>query len=320
VFSEQPNNNGDSSAKTLSRQREELNRLAAALDGFIATHPDHPTSAAARSLKSSLAALFAHLDSIRADEEKDLLRSVENDLLATLPQALDRLRMATEASAFEEKDLPVSLTSHWHSQTGEYRLAVYPAEDINDNQALRRFVDAVQEVAPQATGAPMVTLEAGDAVVHAFIQAFSLALLGITVALLILLRSVKYTLLVLAPLLLSSLFTAAFTVLLDIPFNFANIIALPLLLGIGIDSSLHMVHRSINNELVSEILIHTSTARAIFYSALTALVDFASLMFSPHQGTASMGVLLTVGLALTLICTLVILPVLLRGPGQSVKT
>jgi predicted RND superfamily exporter protein len=166
----------------------------------------------------------------------------------------------------------------------------------------------------------MVTLEAGDAVVQAFIQAFSLALLGITVALLILLRSIKYTLLVLAPLLLSSLFTAAFTVLLDIPFNFANVIALPLLLGIGIDSSLHMVHRSLNNELVSEILIHTSTARAIFYSALTALVDFASLMFSPHQGTASMGVLLTVGLALTLICTLVILPVLLRGQGQSVKT
>jgi hopanoid biosynthesis associated RND transporter like protein HpnN len=320
VFSERPNNNKDSSAKTLSRQREELNRLAAALNGFIATHPDHPTSAAARSLKSSLAALFAHLDSMRADEEKDLLRSLENDLLATLPQALDRLRMATEASPFEEKDLPVSLTSHWLSQSGEYRLAVYPAEDINDNQALRRFVNAVQEVAPQATGAPMVTLEAGDAVVQAFIQAFSLALLGITVALLILLRSVKYTLLVLAPLLLSSLFTAAFTVLLDIPFNFANVIALPLLLGIGIDSSLHMVHRSLNNELVSEILIHTSTARAIFYSALTALVDFASLMFSPHQGTASMGVLLTVGLALTLICTLVILPVLLRGPGQSLKT
>jgi hopanoid biosynthesis associated RND transporter like protein HpnN len=319
VFSA-PNNSGGSSERELSRQREELNQLAAALDGFIATHPDHPASMAARSLKSSLATLFARLDSMGAGERKDTLRSVENDLLATLPQALERLRMATEASPFEEKDLPVSLASRWRSQSGEYRLAVYPTEDINDNLALRRFVDAVQEVAPQATGAPMVTLEAGDAVVHAFIQAFSLALLGITIALLILLRSVKYSLLVLAPLLLSSLFTAAFTVLLDIPFNFANVIALPLLLGIGIDSSLHMVHRSLNNELVSEILIHTSTARAIFYSALTALVDFASLMFSPHQGTASMGVLLTVGLALTLVCTLVILPVLLRDQGQTVKT
>jgi predicted RND superfamily exporter protein len=91
------------------------------------------------------------------------------------------------------------------------------------------------------------------------------------------------------------------------------------LLGLGIDSSLHMVHRSLNNELVSEILIHTSTARAIFYSALTALVDFASLMFSSHRGTASMGIMLTVGLAFTLICTLVILPALLRAPAAGVK-
>jgi predicted RND superfamily exporter protein len=150
-------------------------------------------------------------------------------------------------------------------------------------------------------------------------QAFLLALVGIIVALLVLLRSIKYMLLVLLPLLLSSLFTAAFTVLLDVPFNFANIIALPLLLGLGIDSSLHMVHRSLNNELVSEILIHTSTARAIFYSALTALVDFASLMFSSHRGTASMGIMLTVGLAFTLICTLVILPALLRAPAAGAK-
>jgi len=103
------------------------------------------------------------------------------------------------------------------------------------------------------------------------------------------------------------------------PFNFANIIALPLLLGIGIDSSLHMVHRSRKDKLVSEALIHTSTVRAIFYSALTSLVAFASLMFSSHQGTASMGILLAVGLTFTLICTLVILPVLLQTSTQKVK-
>lgn len=239
--------------------------------------------------------------------------------MTTLPAALQNLRVSTEANLFGEQDLPASLSSRWYAQSGEYRLAIYPSEDLNDNGALRRFVRSVQKVAPKATGAPVVTLEAGEAVVRAFAQAFLLALVGIIVALLVLLRSVKYTLLVLLPLLLSSLFTATFTVLLDVPFNFANIIALPLLLGLGIDSSLHMVHRSINNELVSEILIHTSTARAIFYSALTALVDFASLMFSSHRGTASMGIMLTVGLAFTLICTLVILPALLRVPATREK-
>jgi hypothetical protein len=300
-----------------AQQRTALTELAGTLDRFIAGRPDHPALATARTLRSSLAALFARLDSADADEKERLLSSMENDLLLTLPAALQSLRIATEAVPFGQQDLPAPLASRWQSRAGEYRLAIYPEEDLNDNEALRRFVRAVQQVTPNATGAPMVSLEAGEAVVQAFIQAFLLALAGIIVALLILLRSLKYTLLVLLPLLLSSLFTATFTVLLNVPFNFANIIALPLLLGLGIDSSLHMVHRSLNNEMVSELLIHTSTARAIFYSALTALVDFASLMFSSHQGTASMGIMLTVGLTFTLLCTLVILPALLRAPVRT---
>ncbi|SEP09757.1 MMPL family transporter [Nitrosovibrio sp. Nv6] len=316
TFSSQAAGKGD---EIPVQQRKALEALAVALDRFIAERPDHSASATARELKSSLAALFARLDGATLDERRSLLNSVENDLLATLPSALQSLRTATEATPFGQQDLPASLASRWHSRSGDYRLVIYPAEDLNDNEALRRFVRAVQQVAPNATGAPMVSLEAGEAVVRAFVQAFLLALVGIIIALLIILRSVKYTLLVLLPLLLSSLFTATFTVLLNVPFNFANIIALPLLLGLGIDSSLHMVHRSLNKELVSEILIHTSTARAIFYSALTALVDFASLMFSSHRGTASMGIMLTVGLTFTLICTLVILPTLLRPPVQRVE-
>lgn len=302
----------------LAQQHKALNALVAALDQFIAKHPEHAATATMQTLQSSLIALLAQLDRGSADEKRKLLHSVEEDLLSMLPLALQSLHTATEAAPFDEKDLPAALSDRWHSQTGEYRLAVYPVEDLNDDNALRRFVHAVQQVAPQAIGTPVISLEAGEAIVQAFIQAFSLALIGVVIILWVLLRSIKYTLLVLLPLLLSSLFTAALTILLDVPFNFANIIALPLLLGLGIDSSLHMVYRSLNNEMVSEILIHSSTARAIFYSALTALVDFASLMFSSHQGTASMGVLLTVGLAFTLICTLIILPALLRIPSSRI--
>lgn len=303
----------------LVEQYKALRKLVAALERFTAQHPGHPAAATADALKSSLGRLFAELDKVGSQEKSKLLYAVEDDLLAMLPLALQSLRTATEATVFDENDLPAALRDRWHSEKGGYRLAVYPQEDLNDNDALRRFVRAVQQVAPHAIGVPVISLEAGEAVVQAFVQAFSLALIGVVVILLVLLRSIKYTLLVLLPLLLSSLFTTAFTILLDVPFNFANIIALPLLLGLGIDSSLHMVYRSINNELVSEILIHTSTARAIFYSALTALVDFASLMFSSHVGTASMGILLTVGLAFTLICTLIILPALLRTPAARVK-
>lgn len=304
----------------IAQQRQALDDLSIALDQYIKEYPDSSLATPALTLKTSLATLFTQLDKANFGEQEELLHSLEEGLLSTLPPAMQRLRNSIEALPFSEQELPETLSSRWRSQAGEYRVAVYPAEDLGDDEALRRFVRSIQEVAPQATGMPVVSLEAGEAVVDAFIQAFSLALIGIIVALLILLRSIKYTILVLIPLLLSSVFTGVFTVLLDIPFNFANIIALPLLLGLGIDSSLHMVHRSLDNKLESEILIHTSTARAIFYSALTALVDFASLMFSSHKGTASMGALLTVGLTFTLICTLVILPALLRIPAQYARS
>ena len=303
--------------QTPAEQRRVLGELAAVLDRFIADWPGHAMTVSARTLRVALGELLTRLDAAGADEQNKLLQALEQDVMGTLPAALQRLQTAVEATAFAEADLPVSLSSRWHSQSGEYRILVYPKEDINDNGALRQFVRSVQGVAPQATGVPVVSLEAGEAVVGAFTQAFLLALVGIVVVLLVLLRSVKHMLLVLTPLLLSAVFTAAFTVLLDVPFNFANIIALPLLLGLGIDSSLHMVHRSRHDTAAGHNLIHTSTARAIFYSALTALVDFASLMFSSHQGTASMGILLTVGLMFTLICTLVILPALLKTPEPA---
>ena len=299
------------------QQPQVLVPLSTALERFINNYPDSPVSASARQLRDSTQALLDRLNTVDSSAKDKLLRSLEDNLLSTLSVALQRLNRLIEAAPFSEQDLPASLASRWHSRTGEYLVAVYPSGDIGDNESLRRFVRSVQQVAPQATGIPVISLEAGNAVIDAFIQAFSFTLIGVTVALLFMLRSLKYTLLVLVPLLLSSIFTGVFTVMLDMPFNFANIIALPLLLGLGIDSSLNMVQRSIGQQDKNENLVHTSTPRAVFYSALTTLVGFGSLMFSPHEGTASMGILLTVGLAFTLICTLIILPSLLGNSRQQ---
>ncbi|MDO9311922.1 MAG: MMPL family transporter, partial [Nitrosomonas sp.] len=305
---------------TVPEERMALEKLNTALDRFISEKPGNPSEASARALRASLSNLLADLDkrTIQNDQGGEkLLRAVNYDLLSLLPGSIKRLQLALAAQPFTQEALPASVSSHWHTSDDVYRIAVYPSENINDNDALRRFVHAVQKIAPTATGVPVISLEAGGAVVDAFIHAFSLALLGVIITLWMMLRSVSAAVLVLIPLLLAALFTGACTVLLGLPFNFANIIALPLLLGIGIDSSLHMVHRSRNAGVVYENLLHTSTARAIFYSALTTLVGFGSLVFSTHQGTASMGLLLTVGLFLTLVCVLIILPVLLHSTSKN---
>ena len=312
----------ETSDQTLAQQRAALEILRNVLDQFIAEQSNHAASTAARALSLSLSELLARLNTTsigKGQGEEQLFHAASNDLLHLLPDSLKRMQTAFEAEPFTQQALPASLRTHWYSQNDIYRIAIYPVENINYNNALKRFVRAVQQVTPDATGAPIISLEAGEAVVEAFVQAFSLALLGVVLALLVLLRNVTSILLVLVPLLLAALFTVACTVLLELPFNFANIIALPLLLGIGVDCSVHMVHRSRKTGVAYENLLHTSTTRAIVYSTLTTFVGFGSLVFSPHQGTASMGLLLAVGVLLTLICVLIILPVLLQSFSQCKK-
>ena len=110
------------------------------------------------------------------------------------------------------------------------------------------------------------------------------------------------------PLLLAGLLTAAINVLLDNPFNFANIIVMPLLMGMGVDSGIHIIHRLQYGLKQNEHLLQTSTAKGVFFSSMTTLCSFASLAFTAHRGIASMGLLLSVGITLTLICTLIVLP------------
>ena len=121
-------------------------------------------------------------------------------------------------------------------------------------------------------------------------------------------RNIKDVVLVLLPLLMAAGFTGAATILLKTPFNFANIIAVPLIFGLGVDSGIHMIHRLRHAQNKSALLLQTSTSRAIFFSGLTTLFSFVSLAFTPHLGIASMGQLLAIGISLIVFCTLVVLP------------
>ena len=123
----------------------------------------------------------------------------------------------------------------------------------------------------------------------------------------------------LAPLVLAAVLTGAASAVLDIPFNFANVIVLPLLLGIGVDSAIHLVHRHRTDPSGEGTVLRTSTARGVVFSALTTICSFGSLMLSTHRGTATMGALLTIGVGFTLVCTLVVLPALLRRRGHGVE-
>jgi predicted RND superfamily exporter protein len=122
-------------------------------------------------------------------------------------------------------------------------------------------------------------------------------------------RRLRPVALVVAPLVLSSVLTVAAMALLDIPFNFANVVVVPLMLGIGVDSGIHLVHRAEVGD--ADDLMDSTTARAVFYSALTTLISFGTLALSSHRGVASLGVVLSIGMTFTVVSNLVVLPALL---------
>ncbi|MCK9396171.1 MAG: MMPL family transporter [Methylobacter sp.] len=232
---------------------------------------------------------------------------LEKNILGLLPFTIERLRTSLTAIPFGLDDLPQEITSHWVSATGLYKILITPEKDQNKPENLKEFVTQVQTVDSTVSGLPIFNQAGGDIVVNAFVKAFSGAFIAIVMLLLLMYRSVKKTLLVIMPLLLAALLTSATNVLLDNPFNFANIIALPLLLGMGIDSSILIMHRH-HSSGEDENLLQSSTTRGIIFSSITTLCSFSSLAFTAHRGMASMGLVLAIGLAFTVMCSLIVLP------------
>ena len=259
-------------------------------------------------LSVTVARLRASLAAIGRDDET--LAFLEGRLLVNLPAALERLSNALMAGPVTFDELPESLRERWLTADGRSRVEVLPAETMADNETLTRFVDAVMAVVPDATGVPVVISQAGKAVVEAFLEATVIALVLITAILAAVLRNVRDVVLVLAPLAFAAVLTVAVAVVLGLPFNFANIIALPLLLGLGVSSGIHLVLRWRELGAASRVLA-SSTPRAVLFSALTTAAAFGSLALSAHRGMTSMGQLLSIAIACTLVAMLVVLPALL---------
>jgi hypothetical protein len=239
------------------------------------------------------------------------LSRLRETLLGTLPIRLADLREALKAKAVTQADLPQPLIRRWLSADGHYRVEVWPKEILDGVEPMQRFLNAVRGVAPQAVGPPLVILESARAVVDAFQRAFLYSFVAITLLLLALLRKPFDVLLAMLPLVFSGLFTVAIMALLGISFNFANVIALPLILGVGIDYGVYIVQRGRTSEAAAASLLRSGAARAVLFGALTTIASFGNLVWARHPGTVSLGILLTVGLGLTLICALVFLPSLM---------
>jgi hopanoid biosynthesis associated RND transporter like protein HpnN len=228
-----------------------------------------------------------------------------------LKLVLDGLKNLLQAQPVSLKTLPADLVNSWKTKDGLQRVEALPRGDPNDNDTLRKFAASVLTAEPNAIGGPVSILKSGDTVVKAFIHAGITALVVIGVLLWLALRRITDVLLTLVPLLVAGAVTMEICVLIGLPLNFANIVALPLMLGIGVAFKIYYVTawRSGRTNL-----LQTSLTRAIFFSALTTATAFGSLWLSSHPGTASMGKLLALSLVTTLAAVLLFQPALMGKP------
>jgi hopanoid biosynthesis associated RND transporter like protein HpnN len=275
-----------------------LNRLAGDGTGTGAV--------AARRLATAMAAL--------AKADPATRQRAETVFVQPLKTTLDDLRDLLTAQAITRDNLPADLARDWVTPSGEARVDVAPKGDSNNNNVLRQFAHSVLAVAPDATEGPISILEARRTVVTAFIEAGGCALISIAIILWITLRRISDVLLTLIPLLMAGVVTLEICVLIGMPLNFANIIALPLLLGVGVAFKIYyiMAWREGQTNLLQSVL-----TRAVTLSALTTATAFGSLWFSSHPGTSSMGKLLAISLLTTMAAAALFQPILMGKPREN---
>jgi hopanoid biosynthesis associated RND transporter like protein HpnN len=245
------------------------------------------------------------------------VRAIAQDAVTIpLKVMINQTREMLQAAPVTLESLPQDLVRDWVAKDGRARIQVLPRGNVDDNEALRHFAGAIQQVAPDAVGRPISISASGDTVVHAFLQAGLYSLVAITILLALVLRRVRDVLLTLAPVALSGLLTFATCALFELPMNFTNIIALPLLFGVGVAFNIYFVLAWRAGETD---MLQSSLMRAVVFSAMTTATAFGALWLSTHPGTASMGRLLMISLGWELLVTLLVRPALLARPPAEAE-
>ena len=290
-----------------ARGRDVLTKLDAAI---ISPSPvDSVPLASLQNFRGQLTAMLSSND--------ETLLNWQTAVVTNLQDELAWLRRATAVEEVTFDQLPASMRDRLVADTGEQLSVILPAQDIADVDELSAFITDVREVLPNATGRPVIEWGVGEIVISAFQQALVLAIVSITLVLVFALRRLGSVALIMLPLVLTVLFCLALGVVFGQSINMANILVLPLIFGLGVDNGIHVVDRYLGEGDVDH-LMHSSTPRAVLLSTLTTIGTFLALSISPHAGTASIGILLTIAIGFLLVFTIFLLPVLLSASRRKI--
>lgn len=237
-------------------------------------------------------------------------------MFAELPEKLNMMKQTLAASAVTEADLPPELLQRFVGKRGKLLLQVAPKKAIFEHQPLKEFVSQVKSIVPNATGEPVMVYESLTILRDAYFKAFIYAFIGISAILLICFKSIKFAVLGSLPLAVGLLLMVGGMRLIGVSFNSANIIVLPLILGVGIDSAIYIINRYRQGVETAWQVALSSAGVGVFLNALTILFSFGALMVAHHQGVFSIGAVMSLGMVANVLVFLFFLPALLTIWGK----
>jgi len=252
------------------------------------------------------------LQNIDPETAVNRLQKFSRTLFADYRNKIADLKQSVHPTPVKVKDLPQDLKDRFVSTDGKYLLLVYPNINIWEREAMEKFLYEMRRIDPNVTGNAVHMFESSLLMIDGYISAGLYALAAIFLYLMLTLRNFKTTLLVLIPTLAGAILTLGLMRLTGIQFNLANLVILPLILGIGVVDGVHILHRNREEPECGMNVISKSTGQAVILTSLTTMIGFGSLMVADHQGVYSVGLVLTLGVGSCMITSITLLPALMK--------
>jgi uncharacterized protein len=294
----------------------ELSRTLWSLSGYLGLALAEVAKENLPDLEKTLSSLQKSIDNLRyemlnSDRRQASLKlaAYQRALFEDLAQTFKTIRTQEDQSPLTEEGLPPNLRSRFIGRDGQHLLQVYPKYDVWQRKEQEDFVREVRTVAPNATGTPVQLLEYTTLLKNSYIEAAYYSLAAIVVLVFIHFRRVGSVFLALVPVAIGTLWTTGLMGLLGVPFNPANIMTLPLVVGIGVTNGIHILNRFAEEKNPS--ILARSTGKAVIVSALTTIAGFGSLIPAKHQGIQSLGIVMSIGVAMCMIAAVTFLPAIL---------
>ncbi len=295
----------------------ELSQTLQYTQGYLGLAAAETTKAGENALSEQLRSLRAAIGDLRqrlANGQPKIveprLTSFQAALFGDVHETFDTLKHQDNRSGLQIDDLPMPLRNRFIGKTGKYVLQVYPKSNVWERANQEAFVRDLRTVDPNATGTPVQLYEYTTLLKESYQMAAWYALAAIAILVLIHFRTISSVILALLPVAVGTTWTVGLMGLLGIPFNPANIMILPLVIGIGVTNGIHILNRFAEEQNPS--ILSKSTGKAVLVSALTTIAGFGSLIPAKHQGIASLGIVMSIGVGGCMLAALTFLPALLN--------